>query len=121
MTTAPASTQGRGQLSALSKLQSGRWDMREIGNARAQPRSICVTDPRILMQIQHQGTPCSRLVIADNGNRATVHYTCPGGDFGRSSIRVDSPRLAIIDTQGIAGGMPFEYRLEARRTASCRR
>lgn len=117
--TSPAPTQGRGDLSALSVLQPGRWELREVGLAGAAARSLCVADPRILMQIQHVGAPCSRIVIANEGKRATVHYTCPAGDFGRTSIRVETPRLAVIDTQGIDAGRPFEYRLEARRAGSC--
>lgn len=117
--TSPARTQGEERIAALSALQSGRWDLHEIGVAGARPRSICVTDPRVLMQIQHRDLPCSRIVIENAGRRATVHYTCAGGDFGRTTIRVDTPRLAIVDTQGIDDGRPFAYRLEARRTGAC--
>lgn len=117
----PATPQAPERLSALSSLQPGRWQLREIGLAGAPTRSICVTDPRMLMQIQHRDTACSRVVISDEGRRATVHYTCPAGDFGRTTIRVDTNRLAVIDTQGIDGGRPFAYRLEARRTGACTR
>jgi hypothetical protein len=118
--TAPASIEGQGKPSALAVPLAGRWQLREIG-ANAPPKSICVANPRALMQIQHRDRPCSRLVIADDGRRATVHYTCAGGDFGRTTIRVENPRLAVIDTQGIDDNRPFEYRLEARRTGACRR
>ena len=117
--TSPAPTQDRSKLSAISVLEPGRWELREIGATSGKSSAICVTDPRILTQVQHRDSPCSRIVISNEGRRTTVHYTCPAGDFGRTSIRVDNPRLAVIDTQGIDRGMPFEYRLEARRAGSC--
>jgi hypothetical protein len=71
------------------------------------------------MQVQHRNSPCSRLVIANNERGATVQYTCPAGGFGRTSILVETPRLAQIDTQGIVGNTPFGYRAEARRIGPC--
>jgi hypothetical protein len=71
------------------------------------------------MQVQHRNSPCSRLVIATDTSGATVQYTCPAGGFGRTSIRVETPRLAQIDTQGIVDNTPFGYRAEARRVGPC--
>jgi hypothetical protein len=114
----PGATQEARQLPALSVLQSGLWEIRETGNG-APPRSICVADARALMQVQHHNLPCSRLVIDNHPRSATVHYTCPAGDFGRTTIRVESPRAAVIDTQGIDDNRPFAYRAEIRRRGSC--
>lgn len=118
--TAPAVPQGRGRLPALAQLQPGLWQIRDVENARARPQSLCLGDPYQLMQIEHRSAPCSRLVIASDPSSATVHYTCPAGGFGRTTIRVETPRLARIDTQGILGRVPFELRAEARRIGSCK-
>lgn len=116
---APAPGQQRAPLSALARLEPGLWQLRDLGDARVAPQSICVADPAILMQVQHRHSPCSRLVIANDAKGATVHYTCPAGGFGRTSLRVETPRLAKIDTQGILGNIPFAYRAEARRVGGC--
>lgn len=121
LTAAPASVQERKRLNAISALQPGRWELRDLDNLRAPPRSICVADPQILLQVEHRGSPCSRLVVASDARGATVHYTCPSDGYGRTSVRVDSPRSAKIDTQGINDNMPFAYRAEARRVGGCRR
>jgi hypothetical protein len=115
----PALTQGgAGRLPALAKLEPGLWQLRNIDDSRAlQP--ICIGDPNLLMQLQHRNSPCSRLVIANDPRAATVQYTCPAGGFGRTSIRVETPRLAQIDTQGIVENTPFGYRAEARRVGPC--
>ena len=53
---------------------------------------------------------CSRLVISDAANSATVRYTCPASGFGQTSLRVENSRLARIDTQGIADpGSPVAF------------
>jgi len=105
-------------LTALARLQPGQWQLRDLDGGGA-PQSICVADPNLLMQVQHRTSPCSRLVIANDSQAATVHYTCPATGFGRTSLRVETPRLAKIDTQGISDNAPFAYRLEARRTGDC--
>lgn len=116
--TAPAMTQSGGRLAALAKLEPGLWQLRDLDTGDRYP-PICVADPAMLMQLQHRNSPCSRLVISGDASSATVHYTCPASGFGRTSLRVETPRLAQIDTQGISGNAPFAYRIEARRTGSC--
>jgi len=106
-------------LAALSRLQPGLWQIRELGNDRATPQSICIADPAMLLQVKHHKEPCSRLVIADQADQATVHYTCPANGFGRTWLRVETPRLAKIDTQGIVDNTPFAFRAEARLLGPC--
>jgi len=116
----PALTQGGGnKLSALARLEPGLWQLRNLEDESARPQSICVADPSVLMQVQHRNSPCSRLVIDNGANTATVHYTCPAGGFGRTTLRAETSRLAKIDTQGISGNAPFAYRAEARRVGAC--
>ena len=118
MIAAPGLTQAVGKLTALARLEPGLWQLRNLDDRRPLP-SICIGDPNLLMQVQHRNSPCSRLVIANGPGGATVQYTCPAGGFGRTSIRVETPRLAQIDTQGIVENSPFAYRAEARRVGSC--
>jgi hypothetical protein len=80
---------------------------------------VCVADPAMLLQVKHYNEPCSRLVIDDQPNQATVHYTCPANGFGRTWLRVETPRLAKLDTQGIVDKTPFAFRAEARLVGPC--
>ncbi|HEX8223500.1 MAG TPA: hypothetical protein VF605_06770 [Allosphingosinicella sp.] len=104
------------KVEALAKLEPGRWQLREADSAA---RSICVADPVALVQLEHEGVSCAQEVLTSEAGAATVEYSCPGRGFGRTSIRVETPRLARIDTQGLADGRPFAYRVEARRVGSC--
>lgn len=115
----PAAAQGPRPATALGRLEPGLWQLRDLDSAAAPPRSICIADPNLLIQIQHRGSPCSRLILSNAAEAVTVHYTCPANGFGRTSLRVETPRLAKIDTQGISDATPFSYRFEARRTGSC--
>ena len=117
--SAPQGGGQAGKLGALARLEPGRWQLRDLDNARAVPQSICVADPTALIQIRHRGSPCSRLVLSQDAKAATVQYTCPANGFGRTSVRVETPRLAQIDTQGIVDNAPFAYRAEARRVGTC--
>lgn len=104
------------KLEALAKLEPGRWQLSEADGAR---RSICVADPAALVQLEHEGATCEQEVLANEAGATTVEYSCPGRGFGRTSIRVETPRLARIDTQGLADGSPFAYRVEARKVGAC--
>lgn len=106
------------QLAALNAIERGQWQLREIG-ASAPPRALCIADPRVLLQLRHPGAQCSRFVITDTGNSATIHYTCPGAGHGRTTITVETARLLQLETQGVAGGLPFAAEYEARRTGQC--
>ena len=106
------------QLVVLSRIEAGQWQFREAGST-TPARSLCVSDPAILLQIAHVGAQCSRFVIADATDSATVHYTCPGAGHGRTALTLETPRLLHLQTQGIAGGAPVERDSEARRTGAC--
>ncbi|HEX8215196.1 MAG TPA: hypothetical protein VF582_06970 [Allosphingosinicella sp.] len=116
---APAMTQEKSQLTALAKLEPGLWQLRDLQDSGAGQRSLCVADPAVLMQVHHGKATCTRTVIADEEKAAIVHYTCPANGFGRTSVRVETSKLARIETQGISGSVPFEHRLEARWAGAC--
>ena len=114
---APAFALALPDLEILSRLERGRW---QISEAQGAPgRSVCLGDPVALVQLEHQGVACGQEVLAREANAATVQYSCPGRGFGHTSIRVETPRLARIDTQGLVDGRPFAYRVEARRVGAC--
>lgn len=105
-------------LTALSAVEKGAWELHEVGNRRA-PR-LCVADITEVLQLRHRrGAGCSRFVIANEPRTATVHYTCPGAGHGRTTLAVETPRVMRVDTQGIADNAPFDLQLEARRVPSC--
>ena len=104
--------------SLLGRLEPGRWVVKTY-EAGAAERSLCVANPSALLQIEHGGG-CSQEVIAANGNRATVEYSCGNRGFGHTSLRLQTPRSATLDTQGMIDGRPFAYRAVARRSGACR-
>jgi hypothetical protein len=104
-------------LEALTHLERGRWQIRDTESGTAL--SVCLGDPIVLVQLEHRGVSCGREVLASEAGGGTIQYTCPGRGFGHTSIRVETPRLARIDTQGLVDGRPFAYRAEARKVGSC--
>jgi hypothetical protein len=106
------------QLAVLTRIEPGQWQLKEPG-ASTVARSLCVSDPAVLLQLGHSGAQCSRFVIADAPDGATVHYTCPGAGHGRTTIAIETPRLLRVQTQGIASGAPFDMDYEGRRIGDC--
>lgn len=111
---APAQAPG---LKVLSQIEPGRWQLRET-DSKAE-RTVCLSDPRILIQLHHGASVCSRFVVDNQASTGTVHYTCSGAGHGRTTISVETPRLIHVQTQGLANGLPFESEIEARRLGSC--
>jgi hypothetical protein len=103
-------------LQAFSQLERGRWELRDSAGER---RSICLAAPTALIQLEHGGIGCEQEVLTNGKGAATVQYSCPGRGFGHTTLRVETPRLARIDTQGLIDGRPFSYRTEARKVGSC--
>jgi hypothetical protein len=104
-------------LIALGQIETGQWQLRSRDSSL--DRSICVSDPRTLLQVRHGSAVCSRFVIANDARATTIHYTCPGAGHGQTTLRVETPRLIQIESQGIAEKEPFSIRLEGRRIGSC--
>jgi len=107
-----------GGAALLGELAKGEWTIRFRDG---QPeRKICVRSGHELVQLRHKTQNCSRFVVEDGTNEVTVQYTCPGDGYGRTSIRRETPSLVQIESQGIAGDLPFQMIAEARRTGVCR-
>ena len=105
-------------LAMLTKLPRGQWVVTSRDGGPS--RTICLGDPVQLVQLRHAGSSCSRFVVEDAANKVTVQYTCKGNGYGRTSIRKETSTLVQIESQGIEGGLPFQFKAEARRTGACR-
>lgn len=107
-TTLPRAIAGSGGLWEVSRSATG---------ANAERR--CLPSAAMLAQWEHLGGQCTRLVVSAGPASAVIQYTCTGSGFGRSTIRVITPRTLRIETQGISQGYPFNYVLHARRLGNC--
>lgn len=103
---------------ALSQSEGGLWELTGRPGA-ASPTWICVRDPLALAQIEHRRANCTRVILRDLPTQAEVHYTCPDGGFGRTTITAITPRSLRLDTQGISANAPFHHVLDARRIGKC--
>ncbi len=111
------STQTPESYPALEMLQPGQWELREAGSASL--RSLCIGDPKLLLQVRHGAAACTRFAISNDARSATVVYTCPGAGNGRTTVRAETSRLVQIETQGVADKAPFVLQFEGRRVGSC--
>ena len=117
LAAAPALALSLPSIAALSQLERGRW---VVSDSEAGERhSVCLGDPMTLVRLEHPGGVCSGELLASEASGGTIQYRCPGRGFGHTSIRVETPRLVRVDTQGLADGRPFAYRAEARRVGEC--
>ncbi|WP_232328675.1 MULTISPECIES: hypothetical protein [Sphingomonas] len=105
-------------IQAFGRIEPGQWQLRALDNS-APVRRLCVADAYDLVQLRHPGAACSRFVLANEPQTATVHYTCAGAGYGRTTIRVETPQLVRIESQGLANQSPFQVTLEGRRLGKC--
>ena len=111
---------GAAEPRALAPAQGGLWEVSTSASGH-NARPVCVASAVELAQWEHRGARCTQVVLGDEGNKATIHYTCARGGFGRSELTLVTPRTLRIATQGIAREGPFNYVLHARRTGKCAR
>jgi uncharacterized protein DUF3617 len=104
--------------SLFAKTAGGMW---ELSGVRGTERNLrqCVANPAMLARFEHRGSNCSTEVVRNQPTSAEIHYSCSGGDFGRTTVTLVTPRSLRIDTQGISRGAPFNYVLHARRVGDC--
>lgn len=100
----------------LTTAEPGQW---EIGRSGAAPIKLCVASIAGLAELESRGSVCTRTVIRNSRSTAEISYTCRGGDFGESVLSLITPRSIRVQSQGIAGGAPFKYTVQARRTGDC--
>lgn len=114
---APAAAQGPA-LAMLGNLDKGQWEVRFRDGG--QSRRVCLQSGQELLQLEHGPAACSRFVVDDGASEVTVQYTCRGNGYGRTTVRRETASLVQIDSNGIAGGMPFDFHAEARKVGTCR-
>lgn len=102
----------------LGDIEPGQWQLREAGST-APPKLICVSNADRLIQLEHPGLACARILLNDQPRTATISYTCPGAGHGRTMIRLETRNSFHLETQGIASGAPFDMAFEARRLGPC--
>ncbi len=103
---------------ALRVLEPGQWALRSPDSS-APPRTLCISDPRVLLQLRHGGGSCSKYLITNDAAQVVVHYACAGQGNGRTTVRVETPRVVQIESQGIEGKQPFDLAYEGRRVGEC--
>jgi hypothetical protein len=109
----------RPALTMLDHLPHGRWELHFRGE-QEPAKQICLHDGRDLIQLRHPDRTCNRLVIEDSDASVTVQYTCRGHGYGRTHIRRETDRLFQVESQGVADGLPFDFRAEGRRIGDCK-
>lgn len=110
------------QGSSLKGLESGEWELRERGT-EADPsgvRKLCLADLRQLIQVRHPRNVCKGITVDEGPKRLSVSYDCGRAGGGRTDLRVETPRLVQIRSQGVADGAPFAFVMEGRRLGACR-
>jgi hypothetical protein len=101
----------------LARLEAGKWTVRSLDGSNA--RELCLGDPAQLVRLEHPGMACTSDSVAVDARGATIQYSCPGHGYGHTSLRIETPRVTTIETQGLVDGRPFAYRATARKAGPC--
>jgi hypothetical protein len=104
--------------SVFTQAQPGMWEITGAPGAKVPVRQ-CVADIAALARFEHRTSNCTARVVNPSASSANVDYSCGGSDFGHSQVELLTPRSLRISTQGISGGLPFNYVLQARRVDDC--
>lgn len=106
----------------LAMLEPGDWVLhdRESGKDTGKDVHLCLGDTRQLLQLRHPGAQCRRFVVTDSAQAVAVTNVCGAAGNERTDIRIETPRLIQIQSQGIVNGAPFSMAIEGRRVGACR-
>jgi hypothetical protein len=115
----PSTSSGASLPAPLEQIQSGQWELRSIDAAQDAPTRLCLGEVRQLLQPHHPGALCRQFVSESGPDKVTVTYDCGARGQGRTALRVETPRLVQIDSQGVSDGRPFALRLEGRHVGAC--
>lgn len=105
-------------MQALHQLEPGQWELRERG-VKGGVQRLCATNLEQMLQLRHSRASCKRFIVSNMPRELIVTYDCGASGSGRTALRVETSRLAQIQTQGIANGAPFDTAVEARRVGIC--
>lgn len=105
-------------IQAFARIQPGSWTLHAFDRS-VPDQKICIDDAYDLIQLRHPGASCSRFVLTNDPTTATVHYTCNGAGYGRTTIKVESGQLIRLESQGLVNQSPFQIAMEGRRTGEC--
>jgi hypothetical protein len=106
------------QPAGLAQVQPGLWEISGAPGSKVPIRQ-CVADIATLARFEHRGKNCTARVLKSAGTTTSIDYSCGGAGFGHSDLELITPRSLRISTQGISGGLPFNYVLQARRIDDC--
>lgn len=115
----PAKAAQPSEAAALASLEPGEWELSERG-ANEPPRRLCVSDRSVLLHPQHSGRKCRHYVVRTSEREIAVSFDCGSGVQGRTDLRIETPRLVQIASQGVSDGRPYSVALEGRRVGVCR-
>jgi hypothetical protein len=102
----------------LAQAQPGLWEVSGAPGLRAPVRQ-CVADIETLVRFEHRSSNCTSKITKQSGSTAKVDYSCGAAGFGHTEVIALTPRSLRIATQGISGGLPFNYVVQARRVDDC--
>ena len=102
----------------LPGVEPGQWEVSRSATGN-NARSGCVRDIALLATYAHAGDRCERTLVSSGPREVVLALDCGGGDFGRSTITVTTPRSLKIETQGVRGGEPYDFSIYARRAGDC--
>ncbi|AAV89371.1 uncharacterized protein ZMO1_ZMO0747 [Zymomonas mobilis subsp. mobilis ZM4 = ATCC 31821] len=101
---------------ALSSLESGEWRISVLPKGMTD---VCLGNPHQLMHSAIPSGQCDALVVDNKPDMATMEYRCGEAGWARTTIHVDNGHSARIDSQGVAGRMPFAFKADVRRIGNC--
>ncbi len=110
---------GAARPGGIAAAGAGLWEVSRSATGAGAER-VCLADVAALAQWEARGASCPREKLSEQANEVTFEYRCAGSDFGHSKMTLLTPRALRIETQGIAGGLPFDTVLHARRVGPCR-
>ncbi|WP_223262852.1 hypothetical protein [Sphingobium sp. SCG-1] len=102
----------------LAALESGQWVLKDRETGRE--RRLCLGDRRQLLQLRQVRHQCARFVVTDSERQVSVTNDCGAAGNERTDIRIETPRLFQLQSQGIADGAPFAAAIEGRHVGICR-
>ena len=95
----------------------GLWEF--IGLPAGAAARQCLASTAALARLEHRGQNCRETVISQTETTSVIDYHCANGGHGQTKLTMLTPRSLRIETQGISGNLPFNYKIQARRVGDC--